>query len=149
MEGSHCESCWAILSLWGSYWPSNTGPSRALVRVAIPTAADWLGKTLQRREDQIQTSPVPVKCTSASGVSAAPVHRKGQTSIPYVPQNMWQPEKTWKGLSSLGPSTQYLRPLVLETTKGMAFATRHLKYWVLGPSLVCRAWDYLHSTGLH
>ena len=33
-----------------------------------------------------------------------------------------------------GPSTQYLRSLVPNTIKGMVFATRVLKYWVLGPS---------------
>ena len=32
-----------------------------------------------------------------------------------------------------GPSTQYLRTLVPKAMKGMAFGTRVLKYWVLGP----------------
>ena len=33
-----------------------------------------------------------------------------------------------------GPSTQYLRTLVLKTIPLMVFGTRDLKYWVLGPS---------------
>ena len=33
-----------------------------------------------------------------------------------------------------GPSTQHLRTLVPNTSKGMVFRTRDLKYWVLGPS---------------
>ena len=36
--------------------------------------------------------------------------------------------------SPKGPNTQYLRTLVPNTTKSMAFGTRVLKYWVLGPS---------------
>ena len=36
-----------------------------------------------------------------------------------------------------GPSTQYLRTLVPNTIQGMAFGTRILKYWVLGPSGLC------------
>ena len=37
------------------------------------------------------------------------------------------------------PSTQYLRTLVPNTTKGMVVETRVLKYWVLGPSGECGA----------
>ena len=33
-----------------------------------------------------------------------------------------------------GPSTRYLRSLVPETIPSMAFGTRVLTYWVLGPS---------------
>ena len=33
-----------------------------------------------------------------------------------------------------GPSTQYLRTMVPNTIKRMAFGTRVLKYWLLGPS---------------
>ena len=33
-----------------------------------------------------------------------------------------------------GPSNQYSRSLVPDTTKGMVFGTRNLKCWVLGPS---------------
>ena len=33
-----------------------------------------------------------------------------------------------------GPSTQYLRILVLNTTESMVFGTKDLKYWLLGPS---------------
>ena len=37
-------------------------------------------------------------------------------------------------LSPEGPSTQYLRTLVPKTIPFMAFGTRILKHWVLGPS---------------
>ena len=33
-----------------------------------------------------------------------------------------------------GTSTQYLRPLIPNTIKGMVFGTKVLKYFVLGPS---------------
>ena len=33
-----------------------------------------------------------------------------------------------------GPSTQYFRSLVPKTIRLMAFGTRDLKHWVLGPS---------------
>ena len=33
-----------------------------------------------------------------------------------------------------GPSTQHLRTLVSKNIQGMAFGTRVLKYWVVGPS---------------
>ena len=44
----------------------------------------------------------------------------------------------WSGIGSHsfpeGPSTQDLRTLVPKTIEGMAFGTRILRYWVLGPS---------------
>ena len=41
-----------------------------------------------------------------------------------------------------GPSTQYLRTLVPKAIKGMVFGTRVLKYWVLGPSGVCKVYHH-------
>ena len=45
-----------------------------------------------------------------------------------------QGNQAWIPKNSKGPSTQYLGTLVPTTTPSMAFGTRVLKYWVLGPS---------------
>ena len=116
---------------------SNRKPTKVRVLTASEKTAKYpvnAGSAKGQKRDHCRRDPFPHFCR-IPGINSTQTLRRSMAGPKHYPE---------------GPSTQYLRTLVPKTIPLMVFATRVLKYWVLGPSGLCKImtfWVMFRASG--